>query len=97
MFGRTSSLGAQIWSSMAELLSPDHVFDFLADDPALDVEDPKMKVEEDHEEEVEEDPTEAIHLVVGSPPGSPPISPPPLLESSSNSEFTTPVTANGTL
>ncbi|GJT61353.1 hypothetical protein Tco_1004886 [Tanacetum coccineum] len=38
----------------------------------------------------EEDPTEAIHLVVGSPPGSPPISPPPLLESSSNSEFTTP-------
>ncbi|GJT61352.1 hypothetical protein Tco_1004885 [Tanacetum coccineum] len=50
-----------IWSSMAELLSPDHVFDFPVDDPTLDVEEPDIEVEEDQEEEVEEDPTEAIH------------------------------------
>ncbi|GKC67527.1 hypothetical protein Tco_1100125 [Tanacetum coccineum] len=68
---------------MAEPLSPDHVFDFPADDPTLDVEDPNMEVEEDPEEE----PAEAIPPVVGSPLESPPITPPPLSESSSNSEL----------
>ncbi|GJT59938.1 hypothetical protein Tco_1003471 [Tanacetum coccineum] len=69
MFGRTSSLGAQIRSIMAEPLSPDHVFDFLADDLTLDLEDPDMEVEEDPEEDLkeesEEDPEQVIpHVVV---------------------------------
>ncbi|GJY63007.1 putative reverse transcriptase domain-containing protein [Tanacetum coccineum] len=76
-------------SIMAEPLSPKHVFDFSADDPTLDLEDPDM--------ELEEDPTEAISPVVASPPGLPPITPPPLSYSSSDSEFTAPVTANGAL
>ncbi|GKD65590.1 reverse transcriptase domain-containing protein, partial [Tanacetum coccineum] len=61
---------------MTEPLSPDHVFDFLADDPTLDLEDPVIEVEEDPEEEPEEDVAEAIPPVVGSPPESPAITPP---------------------
>ncbi|GJV11695.1 hypothetical protein Tco_1353236 [Tanacetum coccineum] len=82
---------------MVEPLSPDHVFDFPADNPTLDAEDPDMEVEEDPEEMPEEDPEEVIPPIVASPHGSPPISPPPLLESSSNYEFTAPGTTNGTL
>ncbi|GKA87616.1 putative reverse transcriptase domain-containing protein [Tanacetum coccineum] len=37
--------------AMAEPLSPDHVFDFLEDDPVHDLEDPDMNVEEDPEED----------------------------------------------
>ncbi|GKB35525.1 hypothetical protein Tco_0880467 [Tanacetum coccineum] len=61
---------------MAELLSPDHVFDFPTNDPAHELEDPYIDVDEDPEE----DPEEVIPSAVASPPGSPPISPPPLLE-----------------
>ncbi|GJZ32927.1 hypothetical protein Tco_0578363 [Tanacetum coccineum] len=77
------------WSIMAEPLSPDHVFDFPADDSALDLQDPVM--------EVEEDPKEVIPPGTASPPGSSPITPPPLSESSSDSEFTARVTSNETL
>ncbi|GKC90859.1 putative reverse transcriptase domain-containing protein [Tanacetum coccineum] len=82
---------------MAEPLSPDHEFDFPAVDLTLDLKDPVMEVEEDPEEEPEEDPEEVIPPVAASPPGSSPIIPPPLSESSSDSEFTAPVTSNGTL
>ncbi|GKC03172.1 hypothetical protein Tco_0994782 [Tanacetum coccineum] len=82
---------------MVEPLSPDHVFDFPADNPTLDAEDPDMEVEEDPEEMPGEDPEEVIPPIVASPHGSPPISPPRLLESSSDYEFTTPGTAKGTL
>ncbi|GJS03420.1 hypothetical protein Tco_0319928 [Tanacetum coccineum] len=67
-------------SIMAEPLSPDHVFDFLAVDPILDLEDPIMEVKEDPEEEPEEDPEEVIPLVTTSHPGSSPIIPLPLSE-----------------
>ncbi|GJR71986.1 hypothetical protein Tco_0084351 [Tanacetum coccineum] len=82
---------------MVEPLSPDHVFDFPADNPTLDAEDPDMEVEEDPEEMPGEDPEEVIPPIVASPHGSPPISPPRLLESSLDYEFTSPGTANGTL
>ncbi|GKG52893.1 hypothetical protein Tco_0550005, partial [Tanacetum coccineum] len=82
---------------MAEPLSPDDVFDFLVDDPTLDLEDPVIEVEEDPEEEPEEDAAEAIPPVVGSPPESPAITPPPLLESLSGFDTAAPITANGTL
>ncbi|GKE35124.1 hypothetical protein Tco_1454446, partial [Tanacetum coccineum] len=45
-------------SIMVESLSPNHVFDFPANDPTLELEDPVMEVEEDHEEEPEENPKE---------------------------------------
>nr|GFA19871.1 hypothetical protein [Tanacetum cinerariifolium]GFA19881.1 hypothetical protein [Tanacetum cinerariifolium]GFA20302.1 hypothetical protein [Tanacetum cinerariifolium] len=67
---------------MEEPLSPDHVFDFPADDPTHDFEDPDMDVDENPEE----DPEEVIPPAIPSPPRSPPISPPPLLESSSDSD-----------
>nr|GEX57935.1 reverse transcriptase domain-containing protein [Tanacetum cinerariifolium] len=73
---------------MVEPLSPDHVFDFLTDDPAHDFEDSNMVPEED--------PKEVIPHVVAAPPESP-ITPPSLLEPFSNSEFIAPVTSNGTL
>ncbi|GJW66752.1 hypothetical protein Tco_0121176 [Tanacetum coccineum] len=82
---------------MAEPLSPDHVFDFPAVDPTLDLEDPVMEVKEDPEEEPEEDPEEVIPPVTVSHPGSSPIIPLPLSESLSDSEFTAPITSNGTL
>ncbi|GJR98758.1 hypothetical protein Tco_0270932 [Tanacetum coccineum] len=43
---------------MTEPLSPDHVFDFSEDDPAHDLEDPNMNVEEEHEEDTKEEPKE---------------------------------------
>ncbi|GJT67705.1 putative reverse transcriptase domain-containing protein [Tanacetum coccineum] len=67
---------------MAEPLSPDHVFDFPEDYPAHDLEEPK----EDPEEELKEGLEEVI--------GVSPITPPPLSESSSDSEFTAPVTTD---
>ncbi|GJZ22195.1 hypothetical protein Tco_0559234 [Tanacetum coccineum] len=73
----------------------DHVFDFPADDPTHDFEDSNMEPEEDPEEEPEEDPEEVIPHVIAAPPKSL-ITPPPLLESSSDSKFTTPVTYNET-
>ncbi|GKD42880.1 hypothetical protein Tco_1267525 [Tanacetum coccineum] len=73
---------------MVELLSPDHVFDLPADDPAHDFEDPDM--------DVDKDPKEVIPSAVASPPGSPPISPPPLLESSSDSDTAVAATTDRT-
>ncbi|GJZ98847.1 hypothetical protein Tco_0671300 [Tanacetum coccineum] len=88
---------------MAEPLSPDHVFDFLEDDPAHDLEDPDMNVEEDPEEdpkeepkedpeedskeELEEEPEEELKEVTGVSP----IIPPPLSESSSDSDYEAPI------
>nr|GEV49887.1 putative reverse transcriptase domain-containing protein [Tanacetum cinerariifolium] len=74
---------------MAEPLFPNHVFDFSANDPILDLEDPILKVEEDPKEE----PEEVIPLAVASPPGSPAIIPSPL----SDSDSTAPVVANRTV
>ncbi|GJW99851.1 hypothetical protein Tco_0183765 [Tanacetum coccineum] len=42
-------------SIMAEPLSPDHVFNFPANDPTLELEDPAMEVEEDPIEDLKED------------------------------------------
>nr|GEV19357.1 hypothetical protein [Tanacetum cinerariifolium] len=42
-------------SIKAESLPPNHVFDFLANDPAPELEDPVMKVEEDLIEDLEDD------------------------------------------
>ncbi|GJY56089.1 hypothetical protein Tco_0455204 [Tanacetum coccineum] len=86
---------------MAEPQSPDHVFDFPADDPVLDLEDdPVLDIEEDPEEDSEEEEDmeveEDIPLVTAPHAGSPPISPPPLSESSSDSDFAALVTADGT-
>ncbi|GJV89132.1 hypothetical protein Tco_1533070 [Tanacetum coccineum] len=83
--------------AMAEPLSPNHVFDFSADDPTLNEEDSDMEFEEDHEEKPKDDPEEVIPPVVGSPPGSPPISPPPTIGVLIGSDTAGPVTANGTL
>ncbi|GJY64066.1 hypothetical protein Tco_0465526, partial [Tanacetum coccineum] len=60
--------------------SPDHVFDFPEDDSAHDI--------EEFEEEAEEGPEEVTRVS--------PITPPPLSESSSDYEFTSPVTASRT-
>ncbi|GKG54028.1 hypothetical protein Tco_0557551, partial [Tanacetum coccineum] len=43
---------------MTEPLSPNYVFDFPTNDPALELEDPVMEVEEDSDEEPEENPEE---------------------------------------
>ncbi|GJT39052.1 hypothetical protein Tco_0938917 [Tanacetum coccineum] len=43
---------------MTEPLSPNYVFDFPTNDPALKLEDPVMEVEEDSDEEPEENPEE---------------------------------------
>ncbi|GJS57883.1 hypothetical protein Tco_0652667 [Tanacetum coccineum] len=85
-------------SIMAEPQSPDHVFDFPADDPVLNLEDDLVLdivegPEEDEDMEVEED----IPHVAASHVGSPPISPPPLSESSSGSGSTAPVSADRTV
>ncbi|GKG23860.1 hypothetical protein Tco_0391896, partial [Tanacetum coccineum] len=45
-------------SIMVESLSPNHVFDFPANDPALELEDPVMDHEEEPEENPEEEPEE---------------------------------------
>ncbi|GJY65791.1 hypothetical protein Tco_0468029 [Tanacetum coccineum] len=83
---------------MADSLSPDNVFNFLVDDPVLDLEDdPELDVEEDPEEEQDMDIEEDVPPVVASPAGSPPISPPPLLESSSDSDTTAAATTDRTL
>ncbi|GJY16281.1 hypothetical protein Tco_0386703, partial [Tanacetum coccineum] len=74
-------------SIMADPQSPDHVFEFLGNDPTLDV-------EEDPEEEQDMDVKEDVPPVVASPAGSLPISPPPLLESSSDSDTAVVVTAD---
>ncbi|GJR92598.1 hypothetical protein Tco_0264772, partial [Tanacetum coccineum] len=47
---------ASMWTIMAEPLSPDHVFDFLEDDPALNEEEFEEEPEEEPEEELEEEP-----------------------------------------
>nr|GEV91947.1 hypothetical protein [Tanacetum cinerariifolium] len=83
---------------MVEPQSPDHVFDFLADDPIFDSEDDLvLDIEEDLKEDPQEDEDievdEDIPLVAALHAESPPISPPPLSESSS----VAPVTADGTL
>ncbi|GKC59712.1 hypothetical protein Tco_1087310 [Tanacetum coccineum] len=71
---------------MAEPLSPDHVFYFLADDPLLDLED-------DPEEDHEEDPEMDIPPVAAPPVGSPP----PISESSSDSDSAAPINADKTV
>ncbi|GKD92781.1 hypothetical protein Tco_1372618, partial [Tanacetum coccineum] len=85
-------------SIMAEPLSPDHVFDFLEDDPAHDLEDPNMNVEEEHEEDPKEEPKEDPEEDPEEEPEEEPeggpeevtrvshLTPPPLSESSSDSE-----------
>ncbi|GKD24254.1 hypothetical protein Tco_1230468 [Tanacetum coccineum] len=71
---------------MAEPLSPDHVSDFLEDDPTLYEEE----FEEEPEEELEEEPEGGlVEVTVVSP-----LTPPTLLESSSDFEVTAPVTAD---
>ncbi|GKG57170.1 hypothetical protein Tco_0584596, partial [Tanacetum coccineum] len=47
---------------MAEPLSPDQVFNFPANDPTLELEDPAMEVEEDPIEDLEEDPEEDLDM-----------------------------------
>nr|GEX60871.1 putative reverse transcriptase domain-containing protein [Tanacetum cinerariifolium] len=82
---------------MAELLSPDYVFDFLTNDLAQDFKDSDMKPQEEAEEEPKEEHAEAIPPAIGSPPVSLPITPPPPSESLSDSDSAALVTANGTL
>ncbi|GJR69407.1 hypothetical protein Tco_0015472 [Tanacetum coccineum] len=100
---------------MAAPLSPDHVFDFLADEPhdfddfdlkfGEDLKEPEEENKEDFKEDPEEDPKEEeeefeweedIPHVAAPHTELSPTSPPPLSESSSDFEFTAPVTANGT-
>ncbi|GKE47158.1 hypothetical protein Tco_1478416, partial [Tanacetum coccineum] len=86
---------------MAEPQSPDHVFDFPADNSVLDLEDDLvLDVEEDPEEDPEEeqdmDIEEDISHVVAPHAGSPPISPLHISESSSDSDFADLVTTNST-
>nr|GFB82949.1 hypothetical protein [Tanacetum cinerariifolium] len=81
---------------MAAPLSPDHVFDFLEDDPAHNIEEfeeeskeePKKKLEEELEEEAKEGPEEVTGVFF--------ITPPPLSESSSDYVFTAPITPSRT-
>ncbi|GJS18265.1 putative reverse transcriptase domain-containing protein [Tanacetum coccineum] len=76
--------------SMAEPLSPDHVFDF----PAHDLEDLEEEFEEEFAEEPEEEPEEEPNEGPEEVTGVSPITPPSLLESSSDSELTAPITAD---
>ncbi|GKB16774.1 hypothetical protein Tco_0850697 [Tanacetum coccineum] len=83
---------------MTEPLSPDHVFDFSEDDPAHDLEDPNMNVEEEHEEDTKEEPKEDLEEDPKEEPEEEPeggpeevtgvshLTPPPLSESSSDSK-----------
>ncbi|GJQ96975.1 hypothetical protein Tco_0008114 [Tanacetum coccineum] len=87
---------------MADPLSPDYVFNFLGDDPTLNIEDdPELDIKEDPEEDLEMDTDDDQEMdvppVVAPPIGSPPISPPPLSESSSDSDTAAPVTIDRTL
>nr|GEU49477.1 hypothetical protein [Tanacetum cinerariifolium] len=83
---------------MAELLSPDNVFDFSDDDPTLNLEDdPELDIEEDPEMDIDDDQEMDVPHVVAPLVGSPPISPPPLSESSSNFDIAAPVTSDKTL
>nr|GEU80055.1 hypothetical protein [Tanacetum cinerariifolium] len=84
-------------SSIREPLSPDHVFDFPADNPSHDFEDPHMDVEEDPEEEQDMDVEEVVPPVAAPPTVLSSITPPSLSESSSNSDYVAPVTADRTV
>ncbi|GJS19555.1 hypothetical protein Tco_0448187 [Tanacetum coccineum] len=79
---------------MAEPLSPDHVFDFPEDDPALNEEEFEEESKEEPEEEPEEEPKEELEDEPGDGPedvtGVSLITPPPL----SDSEFTAPIAAD---
>nr|GEU83684.1 hypothetical protein [Tanacetum cinerariifolium] len=83
---------------MVEPQSLDHVFNFPADDPILDLkDDPVLDFEEDPKEEEEDmEVEENIPPVAALHAGSPPISPPPLPESSFDSDSAAPVTADRT-
>ncbi|GJY89732.1 hypothetical protein Tco_0504928 [Tanacetum coccineum] len=64
-----------------QALSLDHVFDFPANDPALELEDPVMEVEEDPKEYPEEDqvtPPNAVSLTSSETPPLPSSIPSPL-------------------
>ncbi|GKC81105.1 hypothetical protein Tco_1136822 [Tanacetum coccineum] len=81
---------------MASPLSPDHVFDFPEDDSAHDIEEFEEEPEEEPKDEPEEEPEEEADEGPKEVTGVSPINPPPLSESSSDSEFTSPVTASRT-
>ncbi|GJR50663.1 hypothetical protein Tco_1401184 [Tanacetum coccineum] len=82
---------------MAEPQSPDHVFDFPADNSVLDLEDdPVLDVEEDPEEEQYMDIEEDISHVVAPHAGSPPILPLHISKSSSDSDSVDLVTTDRT-
>nr|GEU74934.1 hypothetical protein [Tanacetum cinerariifolium]GEY32037.1 hypothetical protein [Tanacetum cinerariifolium] len=86
---------------MAKPLSPNHVFNFLADNPVLDLEDdPVLDVEndtkKDPEEEKDMDIKEDILDVFAPHAGSPPISRPPISQSLSSSDSVDPITVDRT-